>query len=648
MINPSGASPSPPASSSRKRILLVDDNKTFQTIFRAALAPENFELHICNTGKDALEIVARQYFDFICASYYLPDMDSIELCWHVRRLTHNASKPFVLLTSVDNPGAMVMALPRGVTDIFMRKDVEQLLAFIRRFPNSQELLQGRILYVEDSKSQRLRLKSVLEAKGLQVDAFANADEALLSFQNKDYDLVLTDIVLDGTMSGLAFVNRIRRQIDDKGDVPIIALTAFNDQTRRLELLSLGVSDYIRKPVAEEELLVRIKGLLTQQRLLRQIDAENRMRHEEALSRSDARFQMLFTNMTDGVVMSELIVGTNGRPENYRLLEANPAFEALTGLNREEIAGRLATDAYRIDEAPFLDRYAQVIETRSPDTFEYEFVPTGKYFRVRAIAMHDRHFATILEDITKNRQEEIRRLQAERDLRMALRQVEQKERAQTRFLFATGHDLRQPLYAAQLFADSLAATKLDRKQQAEIDKVRQSLTAMSNQLQVLLDLSRLESSDLQPSPDHISTRDLFDQLAGQFSSLAGKACVRLVFHAGDFELYTDNGLFARLLGNLVDNAIKFSPRGTVLVCARRTRQGHLIQVRDNGGGIPESLQSAIFDDFFQVDNTARDPSAGYGLGLSIVNRIAHLLNVQIRVRSALGRGSIFSVFLADAQ
>ena len=648
MPNPSGTSPHPPASSNRKRILLVDDNRTFQSIFRTALAPDNFELHICNNGKDALEIVAGQYFDFICASYYLPDMDSIELCWHVRRLTHNASKPFVLLTSVDNPGAMVMALPRGVTDIFMRKDVEQLLAFIRRFPSSQERLQGRILYVEDSKSQRLRLKAMLESKGLQVEAFANADEALLSFRENEYDLVLTDIVLDGSMSGLAFVNQIRRQIGEKGDVPIIALTAFNDQTRRLELLGLGVSDYIRKPVAEEELLVRIKGLLTQQRLMHQIEAEERKHHEEALSLSDARFQMLFANMTDGVVMNELIAGTNGRPENYRLLEANPAFETLTGLKRDEIAGRLATDAYRAGEAPFLDHYVQVVETRTPVTFEYEFVPTGKYFRVRAIAMHDRHFATILEDITKNRQEEIRRLQAESGLRTALSQVEQKERAQTRFLFATGHDLRQPLYAAQLFADSLAATKLNRQQQAELDKVRQSLTAMSNQLQVLLDLSRLECSDSQPNLASVSTRDLFDHLAGQFSSVAEKAGVRLVFHAGDFLLHTDSSLFSRLLGNLVDNAIKFAPRGSVMVCARRTRQGHLIQVRDNGGGIPDSLQSAIFDDFFQVDNVARDPSAGYGLGLSIVKRIAHLLGAQIRVRSALGRGSIFSVWLADAQ
>lgn len=233
----------PKRSRFRRKVLLVDDSKTFQSVFKATFNSDTCELFICSTGQEALELIGSRYIDFICSSFYLPDMEGIELCQRVRHLTKNIAKPYVLLTSVDNSNAINKALPAGVTDIFHRQDIAQLLAFISRFPSSHARMTGRILYVEDNRSQRDVLKAILQHRGLTVDSFASAEEALQNFKDHDYDLVLTDIVLGGSMSGLALVNQIRRTTSTKGDIPIIAVTAFDDKTRRIELFNLGVTDY---------------------------------------------------------------------------------------------------------------------------------------------------------------------------------------------------------------------------------------------------------------------------------------------------------------------------------------------------------------------------------------------------------------------
>lgn len=177
----------------RRKVLLVDDSKTFQSIFRATLATTDCELFVCSDGRQALDVIGAHYIDFVCASFYLPDMEGIDLCLKVRHLTKQASKPFVLLTSVDIENTLNKALPAGVTDIFHRSDVAQLLAFIKRFPSSNARIKGHVLYVEDNKSQRAALKAILEHRGLSVEAFASADEAWQHFQKHDCDLVLTDV-----------------------------------------------------------------------------------------------------------------------------------------------------------------------------------------------------------------------------------------------------------------------------------------------------------------------------------------------------------------------------------------------------------------------------------------------------------------------
>jgi len=140
-------------------------------------------------------------------------------------------------------------------------------------------------------------------------------------------------------------------------------------------------------------------------------------------------------------------------------------------------------------------------------------------------------------------------------------------------------------------------------------------------------------------------EVFDALAAQHAAQAAQDGVRLVWRDHGLRVRSDAALLQRVLGNLVNNAIRHVPLdGTVMVVARPRAGGVRIEVRDNGVGIAPIHQSRIFEEFYQVSNTERDRRQGFGLGLSICARIATLLGTRIALRSALAHGSIFSIQL----
>jgi signal transduction histidine kinase len=231
---------------------------------------------------------------------------------------------------------------------------------------------------------------------------------------------------------------------------------------------------------------------------------------------------------------------------------------------------------------------------------------------------------------------------------ARRQAEEAQRAndgKTRFLAAASHDLRQPLQAAGMFIEVLAAQIEEPRQAAVVDKLRRSVDATNILLNALLDVTTLECGKVQPDITIFPLMPLLASLAEQVEPDATARGLSLRVVETGIWVASDRVLLERLLRNLVTNALRYTDKGSVLLGCRRCGPHVGIQVVDTGMGIPADKLETIFEDFTRL--VARRPpgdgsGAGLGLGLGVVRRMANLLGHQIVVKSTIGHGSNFSV------
>lgn len=305
---------------------------------------------------------------------------------------------------------------------------------------------------------------------------------------------------------------------------------------------------------------------------------------------------------------------------------------------------------------FLNRIIQPVrmlaEAANDARLRQDFIPRGIPVADNEIGDLVRNFNALLAEVETGRKslqrqhDELERLVAERtaELLAAKESADAANAAKSRFLAAASHDLRQPIHAMRLFQETLSGTPLNDEQRRLIDYLSLSTRNLGEILNALLDVSRLDGGAMQPHPEVISAYGLLRDIEAEFAPLALAKGLRFKFYFPNHELmlFTDAKLLYSLLRNLIDNAIKYTDSGGVLVGFRRRYGSALIQVWDTGIGIaPDHLEN-IFDEYFQVANPQRDRAKGLGLGLAIVKRVAEILGCRISCHSRLGKGSRFEI------
>ncbi|APG03014.1 hybrid sensor histidine kinase/response regulator [Luteibacter rhizovicinus DSM 16549] len=250
---------------------------------------------------------------------------------------------------------------------------------------------------------------------------------------------------------------------------------------------------------------------------------------------------------------------------------------------------------------------------------------------------------------------------EREIAMATEELARKNAAleaasvaKARFLAAASHDLRQPLYALTLFSSGLAVDEYDPVRLNRIAHIQECVEALDHLFSELLDLSRLETGAMPAVLRDVPLDEVFEEVSVNFRMVAEQHDLRLVVRTTGLWVRCDRTMVARILNNLVSNALRYTRCGGVLVGARRRLDGSVrVDVWDTGLGIgPEHLLH-IFDEFYRVESgpeAGRPESTrrGLGLGLSTVQRLAGLLGTRAMVRSQPGKGSVFSITLPEVQ
>jgi Na+/proline symporter/signal transduction histidine kinase len=317
-------------------------------------------------------------------------------------------------------------------------------------------------------------------------------------------------------------------------------------------------------------------------------------------------------------------------------------ERNAGAERTEALVRERMTRYLSSQEPFLERFTdrdRVIEVLANPMPDGGIVTTFTDITPSVKAAEELERANeSLELRVQERTEQLTRLNTE--LGRAKAQAEHANISKTRFLAAASHDILQPLNAARLYITTLGERSSD-SNVGLVRNIEASLDAMEEIFGALLEISRLDSGALKPEIVNFGIQELLRQLEVEFAPLAKEKGLELKFLPCSLGVRSDKRLLRRLLQNLVSNAVKYTPHGRVLVGCRRTGELLHIHVYDTGLGIPKSKTGAIFQEFHRLDQGAK-VARGLGLGLSIVERVARILDHKLTLDSLPGRGSRFSV------
>ncbi len=243
-------------------------------------------------------------------------------------------------------------------------------------------------------------------------------------------------------------------------------------------------------------------------------------------------------------------------------------------------------------------------------------------------------SSVIRDVTE-------RKQMEQEINEARLEAERANKANSAFLAAASHDLRQPVQALSLLNGALRRTVTNARALDMIESQEHSLTAMTNLLNSLLDISRLDAGAITPEIEDFPIQRLIDRLSAEFGRQASHKGLVFIAESSTSTVCSDPNLLSEIIQNLVSNAIRYTEKGSVRLSCTYL-DGHCrVEVRDTGIGIEKDQLEAIFQEFHQ----GASPSAskeGFGLGLAIVRRLADLLEHDIGVESTPGKGSCFSV------
>jgi len=221
---------------------------------------------------------------------------------------------------------------------------------------------------------------------------------------------------------------------------------------------------------------------------------------------------------------------------------------------------------------------------------------------------------------------------------------------SRFLSYMSHEFRTPLASITSITDILVGGMdgpLTAEQQRQIQFVRGSVRELTEMVDDLLDLAKVDAGRISISPEWFEMVDLFSALRGMFKPIVGSGSVSLIFEeATDIpRIYSDDKKLSQILRNFISNALKFTAEGEVRVTARAADQGMVeFAVSDTGIGIAKEHLPALFSDFVQIDTRIQKRLRGTGLGLSLAKKFALLLGGRVGVTSVVGQGSRFSVLI----
>lgn len=519
-----------------------------------------------------------------------------------------------------------------------------------------------ILLVDDHPENLLALEAVLDAPHYRLIKANSGKEALKWLLDEDAAVILLDVhmpVLDGFETATLIKEREKTR-----HIPIIFLTAVNKADRYIfKGYNVGAVDYILKPFDADilkskvkvfvDLYLKTEQLKSREAVLRQ---NEKREHERKLLEQRQESRQRYQNLAEAIPQIVWTARPDGSVDYY-----NRRWFEYTGLGFEPAGAWGGQNVLHPDDfAPAMEGWQKAIQLGDGYEMECRLKKADGTYRwhlVRAVAEKDGDGKIVAWlgtgtdiDEQKRSQETLRRLVEE--LTRRKKEAEEANRLKSHFVSNVSHELRTPLnaiigYAALLLDKTLG--KINPKQEEALSNLQRNGKDLLNLINNLLDLSKIESEEVPLRVEPVDLKSMIEEVCANVQSLKQGKEIEIRCHASDLlPIHNDPFKIRQILSNLLSNAVKFTERGSITISAenREAPCGALLRIEDTGIGMREEDLPSIFDPFRQIDGSITRQAGGTGLGLTIVKTAVEIVQGTIDVKSKLGRGSTFTVFLPD--
>jgi PAS domain S-box-containing protein len=655
------------------KFLLVDDMSENLLALEAIIRRKGLEVLVARSGSDALELLLVHDVSLALLDVQMPGMDGFELAELMRGVERTKHVPIIFVTAgTRDPQRVFKGYESGAVD-FLFKPIDPHilkskvnvifdLAHQRREASqihekilamNEALMLGSLRQrelIEVGDSLNIQLQSEIRARKLAEEALAKTAAELAAIQTAISEaaiIAITDVTgkIEQVNDNFVHISKYSREeligqdhrllnagLRAKEFIRDLSVTIANGNVWRNEIRnrakdgSLYWVDTTIAPIVIERgkpvKYIAVGFDITARKLVEeeQKKLDQRLRDQQFYTRSliESNIDAIMTTDPSGIIT-----------------DVNKQMEALTGCTRDELIGApfkgYFTDPQRAE--------AGIIRALSErKVTDYELTACARDGKQTVVSYNATTFYDrdrILQGVFAAARDITEHKRVETELHQAIT-------AKSRFLAAASHDLGQPLQALTLLQGLLARTAEGERAQKLTAQLGQTLVSMTGMLNSILDINQIETGIVRAEMVGFPINDLLERLRDEFTYQAQAQGLTFRVVLCGLSIYSDPRLLEQMIRNLLSNALKYTKRGGVLLGCRRQEGMLRIEIWDTGIGIPEKDLQAIFEEYHQLDNAARERSHGLGLGLSIVQRQADLLGHRVRVRSRLGRGSIFAI------
>jgi PAS domain S-box-containing protein len=496
----------------------------------------------------------------------------------------------------------------------------------------------RVLLIEDQETDYLLTRRMLascENQSFDLQWANTWQTGIEAIRRCAHDVCLLDFRIDGA-DGLEL---LKESSDIGCTAPVILLTGISDYRLDIEAMELGAADFLVKDKITPELLERsIRYAIAQSRAMLEL-----RRRQDDLRASELRFRSVVQSAGDAIILAD---------ETGKIVFWNKGAETIFGYVEDEILGAqietLLPETYRAQHQESFERFrltgrSQIIGK----TVELQGLRKDQSLFPLELSLASwtngtgTMFTAIIRDITERGRTE--------ELRWAKEAAEDASYAKSACLARMSHELRTPLHSIIGFTNLLIGSKSGNLSDQDVDFLRRIISNAKEQLKLVntvLDFSKIEAKqmdvEVEPASIDVIVRDVVEQFEAERRSV--DVPIVLCLPPTVAPIPADAQKIKQVLMNIVDNALKFTKRGTVtveLILSPGNRQPIRIDVTDTGVGMPPERLNEIFQPFHQLESGPHHPK-GTGLGLSICKSLCDLMGYQLQVHSEPGRGSTFSI------